>query len=146
VNRTFRSMSVFSTLCVTATLAVATGPAQAAINCSPGTSTDIGYTVYADNRIKGSASFTSCPNNPVRKVEIWIRRNGGRPGGTKVTVDNIATPSSRYVRPKEIICRLPGSGSPDKYDTFVVFHHPNGKTELRSNSISTNCTSFGTAG
>jgi hypothetical protein len=140
VGKLSRSMSMFSTLLVTASLAVAAGPApaRAAINCAPGTSTDIGYTVHADRRIKGSASFTSCPNNPVRKVEIWIRRSGVRLWYSKTTVNNISTPSSRYVRPIEVPCSATAERR-DRYDTFVIFHHPNGTTELVSNSVSVWC-------
>ncbi|MED7924375.1 hypothetical protein SMD20_09040 [Nonomuraea sp. LP-02] len=113
-------------------------PAQAAAGCANGTQTDIGYTILSGGYIKGSASYTSCPDRPISRAEIWIRRNGGRLFATEVEIKGIATPSSRSFSPKDRICQNPRITS--KYDTFVVFYHSDGgKTELRSNSITVPC-------
>ncbi|MEW2386502.1 hypothetical protein AB0873_31235 [Micromonospora sp. NPDC047707] len=121
----------------TALLLVPSAPAQAA-SCANGTQTDIGYTILSGGYIKGSASYTSCPDRPISRAEIWIRRNGGRLFATEVEIKRIATPSSRSFSPKDRICQNRSVTS--RYDTFVVFHHSDGgKTELRSNSITVRC-------
>ena len=134
LRRTFATL--FVGCVVAAGLAVTSSAADAAINCTNGTSMDVGYTVMSDGKIKGSASYTTCPNRPVLSADIWIRRNGYALGITKVHIGGIATPSSKAFSPKDYACVGGGVGT---FDTYVIFHHSSGETDLSSNKITVSC-------
>ena len=120
-------------------IAVVSTPAEAAINCSPGTSMDIGYTIQSGAYIKGSASYTSCPNRPISSADIWIQRRNAATsfasiGATHVTISGITTPSSKAFSPKDWACTYTDQ---DYYEfrTYVEFHHSSGTTKLYSNVV-----------
>jgi hypothetical protein len=141
VRKVVSRLGVMTMMLGIAVLAPA-GAAQAAIDCSPGTSMDIGYTIKEGAYIKSSASYTSCPQRPISSAEIVIQTRiaiggWGDVSKTRVKHTGITTPSRRAWNTKDMPCRADTLIDWRDWRAKVVFKHASGTTTKYSNVLRT---------
>ncbi|MEW2386503.1 hypothetical protein AB0873_31240 [Micromonospora sp. NPDC047707] len=103
---------------------------------------DIGYTIKDGAYIKGSASYTSCPNRAIRSAEIVLQTRiaiGGWSdvGKTRVTISGIATPSQKSYSFKDLPCRADTTMDWRDWRAKAVWKHTSGTTTKYSNVLRT---------
>ncbi|MEW1842328.1 hypothetical protein AB0392_30670 [Nonomuraea angiospora] len=150
VSQTREGSSVRKTVARLSVLAVSLGiavvgqvqPVSAAIDCSSGTKMDIGYTIKDGAYIKGSASYTSCPNRAIHSAEIVLQTRIAIGGWsdvsqTRVTISGIVTPSQKSYSFKDLPCRADTMMDWRDWRAKAVWKHTSGTTTKYSNVLRT---------